>query len=413
MKDLSDWLTYIESLHPSEIELGLDRIRSVAERLDILNQNSKVILVAGTNGKGSCCAMLESISLTQGKSVGCYTSPHLVEFNERIRLNGVNINDELLVEAFENIENRKGDIQLTFFEFTTLAALSVFKEASPDLIVLEIGLGGRKDACNIVEPDTSVITTIDKDHTDWLGDSLEGIAFEKAGVIRNNKPAIIGDEKSFRLVSKVLDFDNDKLSLISRQDEEFRKLIDDIEINPRQLLAQNMLLAKEAFENAFNLSVELEEFASALQNIRLNGRFQQLGNQHIILDVAHNPQSAANLLTQLENYKSKYDIQHVTAVCGMMADKAITEVLSILDSGVDSWYFAELNFPRAISPTELLNEYKKVNETKKSEVCLNIGETISAFVNASAKNDLLLVFGSFITVGNTVQYYKEIAATNT
>ena len=414
MKNLAEWLKYIETLHPSEIELRLDRIRTVAVNLNVLKQDSKIILVAGTNGKGSCCAMLESLAIAFQKSVGCYTSPHLVDFNERVRINGKNVDDEVLVEAFNKIEEIKGDTQLTFFEYTTLAALYAFKNAKPDLIIMEIGLGGRKDACNIVDPDVSIITTIARDHTDWLGDDLESIAFEKAGVIRPNAPVFIGDTKSYALISNVTEHSSEEFKVVDNPSAEIQAAIDSLEINPRQLLTQNVMLAVEAFRAIHPIKISEDLVIEALQTVRLNGRFQRLGSDYLVLDVAHNPQSALNLAGQLETYKNTKKITKVSVICGMMADKSMGEVFSLLAPSVDFWYFVDLDSPRAATSEEMLEIYKSQiarigleNDKLNAMKGLSVSKAYQKYLESKEDNELLLVFGSFITVGKMIEFHLD------
>ena len=410
MKTLADWLTHIESLHPSEIELGLDRIRTVADKLSLLDQTSKVILVAGTNGKGSCCAMLESLALTNQKRVGCYTSPHLVSFNERIRVNGNNIDDESLVRAFQKIEDVQGEIKLTFFEFTTLAALVIFQSAKLDLIILEIGLGGRQDACNIIEPDVSVITTIAKDHIDWLGDSLVDIAYEKAGIIRSKKPAIIGDENSLKLVNSGLEKDEDfkshshdyKIKLRNNSSDKILDSLAQPQINPKKLLAQNIQLAIDAYECVFKFKLENEIVIDAIRNVHLSGRFQISEKYQTILDVAHNQQSGENLAAQLASFKATNGIKKIVAICGMMADKSIKEFLEALSSVVDDWVFVDLPLSRAASAKQLKEIYELGGDGQSCLTHANLSQVYKNTQHSLKSDEWLLVTGSFVTVGQIV-----------
>ena len=195
-QSLSDWLSYLEQIHPQQIELGLQRVRTVAERADLIQLPGIVITVGGTNGKGSTCAMLASILQEAGYTTGVYASPHLLRYNERVKLNGVEVSDQDLCSAFAEIEQKRADISLTFFEFGTLAAFSIFKKYKPDVFILEVGLGGRLDATNIIDADVAVITSIDLDHCDWLGDTREAIAVEKAGIYRSRRPAINGEPQA-------------------------------------------------------------------------------------------------------------------------------------------------------------------------------------------------------------------------
>lgn len=404
--NLSDWLVKIESFNPNEIELGLSRIRQVAEEMQLLQFAGKVVLVGGTNGKGSCVATLEAMALQHNLEVGCYTSPHLINFNERIRINGEQVSDQLLVEAFNEVEAVRKQVALTFFEFTTLVALWIFQRQKLDLIVLEVGLGGRLDAVNIVEPDTSIITTIDFDHSDWLGDSLPQIAREKAGIIRTGQTAFVGDEKSFQLLSKVEHIELAYLQLINVDvDEQMkadRSVINDNTLNPFQLLPQNILLAKQAFEFLFKLPVKL---ADVLPRIKIAGRFQLLNLPlPTIVDVAHNPQATENLVSQVKNRMMQTGAQKCFVICGMMADKAVEQVLSILDPAVDEWLFVDLPGERAIGAEALISIYQQVNSAKPALSFASVNLAYDNLRNKATSQDMILVFGSFITVSNMLQY---------
>ncbi len=420
MNQLSDWLTHIESFHPSEIELGLERIKLVAQKLDLLTIANKVILVTGTNGKGSCVAMLESLSLSQGKKVGCYTSPHLLDFNERIRINGENVSDESLVQAFKEIEKMRGEITLTFFEFTTLAAFILFKSTPLDIVILEIGLGGRHDATNIIEPDISVITTIDIDHVSWLGHDLESIAYEKGGIIRQGKSCFTGDLRSFNLLNKVLPEFKNEIQLIAQATESIAELLNNNQINQYHLLEQNILLAVNAFERCFGQSLSVTDISKALSTFHINGRFQKLSiNPTTIIDVAHNPQSARNLIKQVIQYKKEFNIESISAICGMMADKAINEVLNIMDPVIDQWCFVDLDLARAIKADGLEKIYlESFSNNSQSEMlspqCFKTVKLAHQWINShldaeNTNKHLILVFGSFITVANMLQYNNQKA----
>ena len=407
-QSLESWLKHIESFHPAEIELGLERIQLIAAKLSLLDLSGKKIIVGGTNGKGSCVAMLEAFALANDITVGVYTSPHLVTFNERIRLNGNIVKDSLLIEAFEAIEKVRGEDPLTFFEFTTLAALWCFKVNLPELIVLEVGLGGRLDAVNIIEPDVSVITTIDLDHTDWLGNTLEKVAAEKSGIARDDKTTYVGDRKSLQLLQSIKGKQNVDWQLVKLAGENTLKQIQSSDVNCYRLLAQNVLLARDAFQNCFSLaSTSLQK---AFSRLRIKGRFEVLPlAQSTIVDVAHNPQSARNLISQVKEYieekgHNNPNQRRVIAICGMMGDKAVGEVLEIMDPIVSFWSFVELDMPRAISPDNLKVIYQAQGLTSPVQCYSSVHSAYKAVVETAGENDLILVFGSFITVANMLQY---------
>ncbi len=422
MKNLPEWLEQIEKYHPQEIELGLERIERVANRMGILQSSANIIVVGGTNGKGSCVAALESLALSSELSVGCYTSPHLLKFNERIRINGQDIDDQSLVEAFECIEKHREDVALTFFEFTTLAALYNFAKISLDLLVLEIGLGGRLDAVNIVDPSVSIITTIDKDHEAWLGSNLQGIAKEKAGIYRNSSYNLIGDKKSQELVQQVVTSQKLSPHLAAQQISEhqaecrlpgfdLRDSLDNPRINPYRLLKQNIECAVAAFAFLYPERSSQLDLARFLRSIQIKGRWQKLTESPLtILDVGHNRQAALNLAQQIETLvKPAYRI----AICGLMADKAIKDFLSPLAAHIDHWIFVDLPIQRAAKAADLMALYRsmKIAETGKPLATCEIAESVlHGFDKArqmKAKQKQVFVLGSFITVAEMLQNFQE------
>jgi len=413
---LSDWLVHIESFHPREIELGLERVSAVAEKMSLLRLPGIKILIAGTNGKGSCVAAIEALALECNLTVVSYTSPHLVSFNERIRINGREVDDLELVEAFNKVEQTRGDTELTFFEFTTLAALEIIRRQQPDLALLEVGLGGRQDATNIIEPDLSLITTVDYDHADWLGDSLEQIAYEKGGIMRKGKPAFIGDEKTFRLLSKACPDFTGEMTLVSESESEseseqaleWQAIVSDSIANPLQLLPQNLLLAIRALEHGFELKLAPSLVTRAFSQITLLGRFQRLSLKHeCLLDVAHNPQSAFNLATQLKAYLDKNDFSRVVAICGMMSDKAVDEVLRAMTILVDCWHFTDLPLARAMDAKELSICCRRIKPDARVDCFQSVADAFEAVQGDSDDKVLVLVFGSFVTVGAMLEYVQR------
>jgi len=406
-RSLQNWLAYIESFHPDEIELGLDRIRTIASKLDLLKFCGKVIIIAGTNGKGSCVAGLESFALRSDLSVGCYTSPHLIRFNERIRVNGKDISDERLVAAFKVIEKARDDIAVTFFEFTTLVAFLIFREASLDLIVLEVGLGGRLDAVNIVKPDATIITTIDYDHLSWLGHSLKNIAFEKSGICRKKIKNFVGDLKSYNLILEVRSELVADLMLIENEDSEndhiinISKWLSDKEINPYRLLFQNFMLASQVFESLFSQEYSSINLPNVISNIDIKGRFQQISSAPlVIVDVAHNAQAATNLRYQIRNLPCKGGRY---AICGLMADKAISQFLKIMDEVIDHWYFVDLPIERAAYGEDLRGLYSQMFPDTPVNVETDVQKAYKNIYDRLSKADQVFVFGSFITVAEMLQ----------
>ena len=407
----AQWLDKIEKMHPADIEMGLDRIKVVAAHLGILEPDCKVITVGGTNGKGSTVAMLESLCIQANKRVGVYTSPHLIRFNERIKVDGNEADDHELVACFEMIEKQQQTIQLTFFEYTTLAALIYFQQKGCEIIVLEVGLGGRQDATNIIDSDVAVVTTIDLDHVDWLGNTLEQIAFEKGGIARQGKPCLVGDTKSLELLKRA--YPKIENQFVYSGDHRFANLLaENNSLNRHKLLTQNLSLAISAFESIFQFELNQKQCEEALDRICLNGRFQILAQSpYIVLDVAHNPQSAVNLAEQISDFCSQHKVTQVTAICGMMRDKNIKQVLITLFPHINNWCFVDLPIERAITAEEL----KLIaEEIVRESVDAHNDYPISTYaspqlalqacqLNSHYEQQLILVFGSFITVGNVIQ----------
>jgi dihydrofolate synthase/folylpolyglutamate synthase len=407
---LAMWLAYLESIHSTAIDLGLERVSTVAESAQLIHLDAKVITVAGTNGKGSTCAIMEAILLDAGYSVGVYSSPHLVKFNERIRINGQDVDDQTIVESFDEIEKVRGNTSLSFFEFTTLAALNVFKKTKVDIVLLEVGLGGRLDATNVVEHDVSVITSLAVDHVDWLGSDINVIGFEKAGIFRGGKPAICGQPDAPYTVASHADDIGAKLYQIDYQYS--YQVIDSLwnwrcgqfdltDLPIPNLPLQNAATALTALGVA-ELDLTDVNIVNGLKNAKLPGRMQLLSQQPLILlDVAHNPHSADYLVSQLhKNYPHK----NIHIVLGMLHDKDIDATISALAPVVSHWYLASLEGPRAATAQELA-------QCLPSDVkCLEFDSVKQAFEQALAAatdKDLILVAGSFHTVGLVLEEYES------
>ncbi len=408
-KTLPQWLTMIESFHPDEIELGLARITQLATRLDLINQTARIIIVGGTNGKGSCVATLESLALESNLNVGCYTSPHLLKFNERIRVNGKDVSDQTLQDAFEKIDQARETLALTFFEFTTLVALLIFKQTSLDLIVLEVGLGGRLDAVNIIQPDATIITTIDFDHQSWLGNSLQDIAFEKSGICRKGISNFVGDLKSYQLILAARPEFSFELNLIKTGDGEglsfsqLTKLVNDDSINPNRLLLQNLMLAARIFQSIFPKAFSNIDLANVVRNIKIKGRFQKISDSPlVIVDVGHNVQAAKNLAHQIRKRDPNSSAKKY-AICGLMADKAIGEFLAIMDGVIDEWYFVDLPIERAAKAQSLNAIYQQLNTGKQTHCAESVRQAYQQVNNGISKDDQIFVFGSFITVAEMLK----------
>lgn len=416
---LQEWLAYLESLHRTPIELGLDRIRAVAARLELRLPFVK-ITVGGTNGKGSTCAMLEAILLAAGYRVGLYTSPHLIDFNERIRVDGENAGDAAIIEQFERIEATRGEISLSYFEYTTLAALMLFEQKKLDVAVLEVGLGGRLDAVNMADADCAIVTSVDIDHTEWLGDTREKIGYEKAHIFRAGRPAICADpmppqtlvEHAQRIGADLWRFGKDFNYSGDRQQwayggRERRRagLAYPALRGANQLLnASAALAALEALSD--RLVVPQQAVRLGLSQASLPGRLQILpGQPTIVLDVAHNPHAAAALAQNLDGM-AFYPYTH--AVVGMLKDKDIAGVLAKLLTRVDHWYCATIEGPRGATGEQLADILRRALPAQSDDppTVSSFANPVQAFAAArerAAEGDRILVFGSFSTVGPVLQ----------
>lgn len=408
VRTLEQWLSWMEAQHPSAIELGLTRVRSVAERLGLTRLQSKVITVGGTNGKGSTCAMLEALALAHGLKVAVYSSPHILRYAERVRLLGHEARDDELIASFEAVEAARGGVPLTFFEFSTLAALWLFAQQPFDLVVLEVGLGGRLDAVNSVEPDVSVVTTVAIDHRDWLGDTIEQIAFEKAGIYRAAKPALFGDNPppaSLRqhaaAIAATLLVQGEAFGFEQSPDRvSFWVGPQRFEALPRpSLLPINCATALAAFVHA-GFAVRREALAEALERVQLAGRFQAIAAPVATrVDVAHNPQAAAKLAELLDAAPVK---GRTLAVVAMLADKDIAGTLACLTEHVDSWFVAGLSGPRGTDAAVLAEALSALGQ--RCSCHAEVSLALAAAWAAARDDDRVIVFGSFHTVAAAISH---------
>ncbi len=429
-RSLNDWLTWMETLHPSEIDLGLSRIASVAHRLGIHKAGSNVVTVAGTNGKGSCVHALERLLLSSASRVGTYTSPHIHDYNERIRINGECVSDERLCLAFEKINQARAEISLTYFEFGTLAALLLFQESDLDFWLLEVGLGGRLDAVNIIDPDIAVITSIDLDHESWLGESREAIAAEKLGILRRGIPCVCSEtrltksmkiafqqhEVSLYLRGEAFGFQNDtafarfhySVSQNVEQAIERCNLVKTITSDTPALPLQSVSAALQAFELcsvlAQGIHLDPEKITKVVGSLSLPGRFELIETPHmtVVLDVAHNPAATKLLAENLERRVGHVDY----AVVAMMADKKITSALAPLCSRVLSWLPAKIaHLERSASAEDIGTALSELDVgDDKVQLCQNVASALETILDsvvkqgASAHKPTVLVCGSFFTV---------------
>ncbi|MCU7837636.1 MAG: bifunctional folylpolyglutamate synthase/dihydrofolate synthase [gamma proteobacterium symbiont of Taylorina sp.] len=463
-KTLQQWLSWQEGLHPVEIDLGLERVNQViqvllADFFDIESQQFhfpfKIITIAGTNGKGSTVAMLEAILTQAGYCVGSYTSPHLLHYNERIKINQRAVSDQIICQAFERINNVRREISLSYFEFATLAAIDIFcaltrgkalsTKKKCDVVILEVGLGGRLDAVNVVDADIALVTTVDLDHQDWLGSDRNSIALEKAGIYRKNKPAIYGDtDMPESLLQKVLQEDLDFFQFSQDYDYEIYPDKNSRAQNPelwqwlaakkhkhiqsRNSLPMPQLMGKQQLKNASNALMVLEllnkslpvsqlDINNGLSNTNLIGRFQIISTAPgVILDVAHNEQAAKKLRQTIDDFIQSDETyeKRIHVIVGMLKDKDVTKVLSAFNDIVSSWRLINLDTPRAMPATDI----KQILETQLNQLQMdddNI-KTFSYFneayedfreYNGESSKQILLVFGSFHTVSDALIYFNK------
>ena len=421
---LDAWLAYCERLHPQNIALGLDRVREVAQRMG-LQFDCPVITVAGTNGKGSTCAMLEAVALQSGYRPGVYTSPHLVHFEERCRVGGEIVTPELLLPHFEAVEQARvkdgSEVALTYFEFTTLAILRLLSLSKLDVAILEVGLGGRLDATNIVDADCSIITSIDLDHVELLGPDRESIGREKAGIMRAGRPVIVSDPVPPQSVidhaadigadlwrfGKDFNYDGDKQQWgWAGRGRRYAGLAYPALRGANQLMnASGVLAAYEAIRA--KLPVTAQAVRTGLSMVELPGRFQIIpGQPTLVLDVAHNPHSVAALTANLDAM-GFFPTTH--AVFGAMADKDWTHMLTKVAPLIDRWYFTDLPTARADTAEGLKAKLQQlqaegaVRKDVSMECFANPQQALDAAVSAADAADRIVVFGSFFTVGGVLQ----------
>ena len=422
---LKEWLCLLEARHPSEIDLGLERIAKVARVLNLAQPAKQTITVAGTNGKGSAIAIMESILLNQGRRVGAYTSPHLLNYNERVRIDGLPVDELLLCQAFAEIEVARGDISLSYFEFGTLAALFIFAKAGLDVALLEVGLGGRLDAVNIIDADVAIITNIALDHESWLGDSREQIALEKAGIARANKPLVCADSdmpatllpqlktlgaRPYVLGSADFCFRNEgaNITLTCSDNSGGHHTYRDLPLPhvplPSALCAVQalLLLGETVIEQSLQQVFSITRLTGRLQSLRLH-------DKNIILDVAHNPAAAQLLARNLETRKSG----KIHALFSVMADKNIAGIVLPLCHLVEHWHIAALTTTsRAAKPADIVNI---VQSCEPKGVDCSTYQNVEAAMKEALKQmqpeDMLLGFGSFYTVADILLFLKKITRT--
>ncbi len=419
-QSLADWLVYIEALHPKTIAMGLERVEVVRSRLN-LNPDFPIITVSGTNGKGSTCAMLERIYQIAGYNVACYTSPHLLTYNERIRIHGIEITDSELCQSFVAVENARKEIALTYFEFGTLAAMWHMIKKGVDLAILEVGLGGRLDAVNVFEPDCSIVTNIDIDHVEFLGNTRESIGYEKAGIFRKCVPAICGDynppvtlidyAKKIEAELYVIGCDFQPKSIDkfkwayqstndSIQDLPIPKLEGSFQISNACCVIKAISLMQE------KLPLGEEHIVNGLNSVELKGRFQTLStNPDVILDVAHNPHAARTLSDNLKRTTPK---GKTIAVFSMLADKDIGAVVNAVGENIDTWFVSENHNPRSAKADFMADIIKAYFPLKNVKIFNEVSLAFRQACLDACENDRILVFGSFYTVAEVMHHHRNM-----
>ena len=436
--NLQAWLNWQETLNPKEIDLGLERISQVLQRMGLSSRfDCPLIMVAGTNGKGSVVAMLESIALAAGLNVCAYTSPHIISYNERLKIKGTLIDDDSLCQAFERIDQARGEDHLTYFEFGTLAAIDLFKRAQADLVVMEVGLGGRLDAVNVMEPDVSVITPIAIDHVDWLGDNREDIAREKAGILREGGVAVCGDpdppdsllnlaeQKSVEFYRLGLEFSASPQDMSQARQESapqwnFSSQFGDLNNLPLPKLsgrfqldnAASAILALQVLQDLMkerDVQLEVTEaiIRKGLMNVRLGGRYEVLQQQPLVIaDVAHNPHAIAALVDQLQASPVAGKTHVVVA---MLADKPVQEVVQCLFPVADCWYTAGLeSVMRGLSSKDMSAAVASLHtDVKLCEESTTVEEALAKALDSAEQQDRIVITGSFYTVASATQYFHR------
>jgi dihydrofolate synthase/folylpolyglutamate synthase len=411
-RTLADWLDYQQQVHPKSIDMGLERVGAVARALGLGRPARHVVTVAGTNGKGSTVAFVEAIARAAGLRVGAYTSPHLLRYNERVRIDGVDAGDAALVAAFERIDAARGDVPLTYFEFGTLAALLLFERAALDLAILEVGLGGRLDATNIVDPDVAIITTVDLDHQDWLGDDREAIGAEKAGILRAGRPAVLAEKDP---PSSVLRRAYALGAFAIRGHSDY--LIDDlgdgrwrwrepgyaIELPAPRLAApaqRDNAAAAIAALRALDLPIDDAAIVAGVLAARVPGRLQVLpGAPETVLDVAHNPQGARQLAAWLAANPKR-----TVAVFSALADKDVAAIVAPLAAHVAAWHLGPIvdAGPRGLDAGTLAAKLVPALDAGSVRRHASLAAARAAAAAEAGPDGRVLVFGSFHTVADAL-----------
>ncbi|MWQ85686.1 bifunctional tetrahydrofolate synthase/dihydrofolate synthase [Glaesserella parasuis] len=420
---LETWLSYLEKSHFKPIDMGLERIRKVAEELDLLKPAPYVITVAGTNGKGSTCKLLEIALLKAGLKVGVYSSPHLIHYNERVRIQGQAVGNADLIATFDYIEQHKS-ASLTYFEFGTLAALDLFRKAKVDVAILEVGLGGRLDATNIVDPDFAVITSIDIDHVEFLGDNREAIGREKAGIFRPNIPVVIGESDC---PQSILDHAKELQCHVFRRDIDWKFSVESDRLQwqsktkslivPLPKIPQPNCATALAVLTQLPFELSDEILVQAVAEAQMTARFQLLGEQdfatfsqnrplaQVIIDVGHNPHAARYLADRLAEWIQPN--RKIYAVFSALVDKDLSGIVEPLEELIDEWYCAGLQGYRGQSGAEVKNKLLTALPNAKAVAYENVIEASQVLFETASEQDIILVFGSFHTVADFVMWIEQ------
>lgn len=421
--NLDSWLQHISSVHPREIELGLARIQGVAKRMQLKRPARYVITVAGTNGKGSCVACMEAMLEQAGYRTAAYTSPHIHRFNERVRVSAEAVADAVLCEAFALVDDCRGSISLSYFEFATLAALWIFQQAEVDIALLEVGLGGRLDAVNIIDPDVAVITNISLDHQDWLGADLESIGAEKAGILRSSTPAVYGAaappssivskaaELAIPLYIQAEDFHFEAVdwsnTWIWQGKDAHQKALSFSNLKRPKLALSNASIALQAL-SLLPITLTADAINEGLQELRLAGRFElrrdRVSGQLILLDVAHNPAAAQLLAGNLAQYRLQDPaIVNMAVVLAVMADKDIEGMVTALASSVDICYVAQVEDPRRMPVAEAAERIFRSGVKIPIIQFESVQDAYATACEQASEHDLIVVTGSFRTIASVRQ----------
>lgn len=420
---LETWLSYLEKSHFKPIDMGLERIRKVAEELDLLKPAPYVITVAGTNGKGSTCKLLEMALLKAGLKVGVYSSPHLIHYNERVRIQGQAVGNADLITTFDYIEQHKS-ASLTYFEFGTLAALDLFRKAKIDVAILEVGLGGRLDATNIVDPDFAVITSIDIDHVEFLGDNREAIGREKAGIFRPNIPVVIGEPDC---PQSILDYAKELQCHVFRRDIDWTFSAESDRLQwqsktksltvPLPKIPQPNCATALAVLTQLPFELSDEILAQAVEEAKMTGRFQLLGEQdfakfsqnrplaQVFIDVGHNPHAARYLADRLAEWIQPN--RKIYAVFSALVDKDLSGIVEPLEDLIDEWYCTGLQGYRGQRGTEVKSKLLAALPNAKAVAYENVIEASQVLFETANEQDIILVFGSFHTVADFVVWIEQ------